>query len=112
MEIKHLPISYGDRKTLKDIGERMFAAASVIFYKSPELADNLKILSEMAKSGTIQQDLVEMCKLKKIGIKRARLLVDAGIQTIGEWRVTDAEVIASVLHIKVKTAQGLKDLNQ
>lgn len=112
MEIKHLPLSKGDKRTLKDAADRIFLSASSIFYEKKELSQNLKLLSNMCKSGTLQKELVELCKLKQISIKRAKLLIKSKINTINEFRSLDSKQVASYLHVTRKVAEKLVRLNE
>lgn len=110
-EVKHLPISFGDRYQLKMQGNRIFTAASVIFYREEEISQNLSILAAMCETGTLQQELVELCKLKQIGIAKARKLVDAGIKTVGDFRSVEIEVLSKALSSSIKSAQKLREVN-
>jgi replicative superfamily II helicase len=110
-ETKHLPISIGDRYRLKDAGSRMFSAASTIFYEQKDLAENLKILADMCESGTLQQELVSLCKLKKIGIKRARSLYDKGIRTIADFQTCEIKQITEALKCSERVALNIRELN-
>ena len=66
----------------------------------------------MCKYGTLQKELVELCKLKQISIKRAKLLIKSKINTINEFRALDSKQVASYLHVTRKVAEKLVRLNE
>lgn len=111
-EIKHLPISNGDRFQLKQAGSRMFGAASVIFAtKFPELSANLKILAQMCEAGTLQKELIDLCKLEKIGFARAKKLAEKGITTKGAFLSTPAKELGLILGLSERVAQNMIEIN-
>jgi len=110
-EIKHLPISNGDRKLLKEAGSRMFAAAAAIFNKHKKLSNTLKTISIMAEGGTLQTELVGLIKLKMIGLKRARKLYDYGIETVGDFISSTPKEIAAALGVAQRVAAGMLNKN-
>jgi len=112
-EMKKPPIiSAGDRMLLKDAGERMFNAASVIFGKHKTLSENLKVISLMTSAGTLQKELIELCKLKKIGLKRAELLFNKGFKTVDSVLNGDVKKVAWALKLSERVVKQIIDLNK
>lgn len=112
METRHLPFSFGDRMRLKGHGSRMFSAAATIFFRKKEVAENLQLLASMCEAGTIQAELVDLCKLEQIGITRARKLIDAGIKSIGEFRAADPKDLAIALGVSERVARNIQQMNE
>jgi len=110
-EIKDLPISFGDKKILQENGCRMFTAAGSIFYQEKEIAHTLRIIASMIEAGTLNQEIVELCQLQQIGIKRANALFEYGVKTSGEFLALDPEDLGEIIGVSPRIAKKIQDLN-
>jgi len=109
---KKIYLSTGDKMLLKENGFRMFNAASVIFSSNKTLSSSLGILSLMCQAGTLRTELIELCKLKKIGLKRAELLYKAGFNSIGDVLNGDPVKVARALRLSTRVVKNLIMINK
>jgi hypothetical protein len=110
-ETKHLAISSGDRMLLKSAGSRIFFAAAVIFQSLTPLTTNLQLIGKMIEAGTMRKELVDLCKLNRVGITYAKKLLEAGIDTIGKFMEASKYTIAKALGCSPKAAQNILNAN-
>ena len=121
LEIKELPLSLGDRARLKEIGGRIFQSASYIVSKMPaewfhsidlaKLSSDLDILAKLCEAGTLNESLVELMQLRQIGYARAKLLVDAGIQTKDAFMTGNAVELGKILHLAPRIVSQIQESN-
>ena len=110
-EIKHIPISKGDRMLLSKAGGRMFNASSVIFSNNKQLSNTLKTLSILTEAGTLDKYLADLMKLKRIGIVLAKKLRKAGIKTRDDFLSSSPLKLAKILGKSKRFVQGLLEIN-
>lgn len=111
MEPKDVAMSGGDRKNLMDATGRMFAGASMIFSDEEKISKNLKLFTKMCEAGTLRFELIDLCKLKRVGIATAQLLYDAGIETIDDFQMSTPREIAKILGKSERFASALLEIN-
>jgi helicase len=111
-EVKHLAFAPGDKRALQDTADRMFGAASYIFSENKLLQKNLKILSQMGKSGTLNPDLISLMGMKEIGITRAKLLFENGIKSRAQFMSTDSAKIGEMLKLSTRVITRIKRDNK
>lgn len=109
-EVKHLPISNGDRYNLRDHA-RIIKAASVIFNENREFSKAIKTVADMVATGSLRPELVDLCGLKQVGIKKAEKLYDSGIKTMEDFLASNPEQIAKALSTSVRVATLLLGKN-
>jgi replicative superfamily II helicase len=106
-----IPISAGDLFLLKESGERMFSAASSIMWRNKLLSDTLATVAKLCSAGTFKPELVDLMKLKKIGLVRAKLLFAAGVKTSGQFLDEEPAKLGKIMKLSARVVTGIIRIN-
>lgn len=108
---KKVILTKGDRANMIRGGTRMFGAASVIFGNNKPLSEMLNTIANMCGAGTFKAELVDLCRLKQIGLKRAKLLFAKGITTVGQFLDKNPRYLGPFMKVAPRVAKNIQEIN-